>query len=91
MNKYPIQLDHLEKNNFLVSPTLSQQETIKDRPDKVQAYHELLTLPSPSCFPKLFVDRGQALAIIILKLYNYQENEAGDTWFHAQIWIFVFS
>lgn len=39
MNKYPIQLDRLEKNNFLVSPTLSQQETIKDRPDKVQAYH----------------------------------------------------
>ena len=28
-----------KKNNFLVFPTLSKQETIKDRPDKVQAHH----------------------------------------------------
>ena len=28
-----------KKNNFPVFPTLSKQETIKDRPDKVQAHH----------------------------------------------------
>ena len=39
MNKYPIDLVQLQKNNFLVSPTLSKQETIKDKPDKVEAHH----------------------------------------------------
>lgn len=71
---------------------------IKTGNDKRQAWQS--TSPSLTfnfaqykLFPKTFCSKGSGIRNYYFKLYNYEENEAGNAWFHAQIlpefWCFL--